>query len=88
MTSRPAAPPTGSVDEHVRRTIAEQFDVALDTIGRETSAEDIEAWDSLAHAELVLGLEEDYGIEFEPADLTAMDDVGALIDVISAKVGG
>lgn len=84
----PSAQSPEDVAERVRATVAEHFEVPVDTITRDTSAEDVEGWDSVAHVELVLGLEEDYGIEFEPAELTAMNDVGALIDIIARKVGG
>ncbi|MDQ6926283.1 MAG: acyl carrier protein [Candidatus Eremiobacteraeota bacterium] len=39
------------------------FNVPADTIADTTSQSDIPAWDSIGHANLILGLEEEFGGE-------------------------
>ena len=74
-----------AIEERVRAFVAEHFGVPVESVTRETTADDIEAWDSMAHAEIVLGLEDEYGVEFEPAELVSMENVGALADTLAAK---
>ena len=74
------------IETRVRGYVAEQLKVPVERITRETTADDVEGWDSMAHAEIVLGLEDEYGVEFDPAELVSMEDVGALVDAIAAKL--
>lgn len=45
-----------------------------------------DAWDSLAHLNLILALEEKYGIEFTPEELEEMITVGDIIKVVEKKL--
>lgn len=44
----------------------------------ETTADDIPAWDSIAHIRLIFAVEEEFGIKLSTQDLESLDDVGAL----------
>jgi len=59
-----------------------------DTIGltKESSANDIEAWDSLNHMSLMGKIERDFEIEFEFFELMDFQNVGDLIKAISLKI--
>jgi acyl carrier protein len=52
---------------------------------RELSATDVKGWDSLKHVELMVSIESAFGIRFKTAEVGAMDDVGELIDMVTAK---
>ena len=52
----------------------------------ETTAEDVEGWDSLSHIQLVAAMEEAFGIEFKSREILSWDNVGDLIDSIQKKV--
>ncbi|RJK97865.1 acyl carrier protein [Vallicoccus soli] len=43
-----------------------------------TTARDVEGWDSLAHINLMVSVEGEFGVSFTSAQLTAFQDVGAL----------
>ncbi len=57
-------------------------DVALSD---ETTAADIEEWDSLSHIRLVVSIERHYRIKFSNAEIEALKSVGDLVDIILAK---
>ncbi len=42
------------------------------------TADDIPAWDSVTHIQLIFAVEEEFGITLSMKDLEALDDVGAL----------
>ena len=52
----------------------------------ETTADDVEGWDSLSHIQLVAALEEAFMIEFKSREILSWDNVGDLIDSIQKKV--
>lgn len=56
------------------------------TIARETSAVDVEGWDSLSHSIFILEVEDEFGIDL-PLDKTyEMQNIGDLVDLIAATV--
>jgi acyl carrier protein len=44
----------------------------------ETTAADIEEWDSLGHVSLMFSIEEHFGVQFEENELAEFENVGAL----------
>lgn len=55
-------------------------------INRDTTADDIDGWDSMSHMTLLMAIEEDFEIEFEEWEVTDLADVGELIDLIAEKL--
>ena len=55
-------------------------------IDRDTTADDIDGWDSMSHMTLLMAIEEDFEIEFEEWEVTDLADVGELIDLIAEKL--
>jgi acyl carrier protein len=51
----------------------------------ETTADDVEEWDSLSHVQLVVALEKAFGIKFTSREILSWDNVGDLVDCISKK---
>lgn len=52
----------------------------------ETTAADIEGWDSLAHVTLMFSIEQEFGIEFAGDEFNTLSDVGALRTLIETKL--
>ena len=48
----------------------------------ETTADDVEEWDSLSHVQLVAAMEEAFGIEFKSREILSWENIGDLIDSI------
>ena len=69
--------------EDIFREELEQSDLDLTD---ETTAEDVEGWDSLSHVQLVAAMEEAFGIEFKSREILSWDNVGDLIDSIEKKI--
>ena len=51
-----------------------------------TSSDDIKDWDSLNHINLVSAIEKEFKIRFALGELTALKDVGAMIDLMIEKL--
>ena len=69
--------------EEIFREELEQEELILT---EETTAEDVEGWDSLSHVQLVAAMEEAFGIEFKSREILSWDNVCDLIDCIEKKV--
>ena len=64
------------------------FDDEEIIIGNETTADDIEGWDSLSHVALVVAVQDEFGIKFSIAETSALKDVGDFIKLIDNKIEG
>ncbi|HEU4684954.1 MAG TPA: acyl carrier protein [Nitrospira sp.] len=74
-----------TVDERVKKIIAEQLGVEEDEVTNEASfVEDLGA-DSLDTVELVMALEEEFGIEIPDEDAEKILTVGKALDYIKEK---
>jgi acyl carrier protein len=71
------------------RTIsADVFQVPAERITAESSPETVEGWDSVQQLNLVLALEQEFGVQFEPEEMEQMKTVGAIVELVEGKVGG
>jgi len=76
---------TATVDERVKKIIGEQLGVEEDEVTPEASfVEDLGA-DSLDTVELVMALEEEFGIEIPDEDAEKILTVGKALDYIKEK---
>jgi acyl carrier protein len=64
----------------------EVFDDDSIVITRQTTANDIDAWDSLSHMNMVMAVELKFGIRFALGELQTLKNVGDLIDLTEKKL--
>ncbi len=76
------------IAETIKDYIAGYFSVPADSINNTTVADDIAGWDSMANAEIILGLEDKLEIELDVEDLLEMDDVGCMITMFEKRQAG
>lgn len=55
-------------------------------VTNESSAKDIEDWDSLAQIRLVVAIEKQFGIKFGFGELKQLENVGEMIKIIEEKI--
>ena len=66
--------------EKLQNLIASTLKVTPDKITRETSDKDLVAWDSLAHVNLMMGLEQTFDLFLEVEDFTQLTSVPAILE--------
>ena len=66
------------------RTLFNQDDLVLRD---DLAAEDVPGWDSLNHVNLIIQIEQEFGIRFSNEEVTSLQNVGQLQELIEAKLG-
>ncbi|MGE4297510.1 MAG: acyl carrier protein [Desulfovibrionaceae bacterium] len=70
--------------QDIFRDVLDVDDIVLTTA---TTADDIEEWDSLSHINLVVALEQDFGLKFALGELQTLKNVGDMAELIVKKLG-
>ena len=68
--------------QDIIRSVLNNNDIS---INRDTVADDVPFWDSVAHVRIMIMIEEHFSIIFDPDELNSFENVGELVDSIAAK---
>ena len=55
-------------------------------VNENTTADDIEDWDSLEHINLVVAIENTFNMKFKMSEVTSMKNVGEMADLILERL--
>lgn len=67
--------------EKLNEIFSDVFDEEI-TVTSQTTAADIEDWDSLTHITLISEVEDAFGMKFSMKDVLGMKNVGEMVDII------
>lgn len=68
--------------EKLTTVFQDVFDDEDITINENTSAADIEDWDSLSHIMLLSAVEDEFGIKFDMKAVQGLKNVGEMVDLV------
>ncbi len=66
----------------VFRDVFDEDDLALTP---QTTADDVDGWDSLSHIRLVLAVSKAFGVKFSASEIGSLKNVGEFADLIEKK---
>ena len=72
--------------ERVNEIFWDVFDDESIVVTEETTAADIEDWDSLTHITLISEIEDEFGFTFAMKDVLGMKNVGEMLDIIEEQM--
>jgi acyl carrier protein len=72
--------------DRIRRVAADVLETSADKITLDSSPETIDTWDSVHHLNLVLALEQEFDLQFEPEEIDQMKDVRHVLEILGSKV--
>lgn len=71
-----------TVRERVQGVFADVFDDPGLVLRDDMNANDIEGWDSLNHINLIMGVEAEFGVQFEGSEIAELANVGDLFALL------
>lgn len=74
------------IKEKIKNAMSAVFEVPAEEINEETSTDTLENWDSLRHLNLVLALEEEFGISIPDEEVGNMVNFRIVYHVISENI--
>ena len=74
------------MNEKVKSIMADVFRTDIENITEDLKQKDVSFWDSLRHLNLVVELEEKFGISFEPEEIAEMITFEKVIYYINQKL--
>jgi acyl carrier protein len=77
---------TASVRERVQHVVSSVLGVRRERIHDDTSPDTVPTWDSMQHLQLVLALEQEFGVQFLVEEIEAMQRVGVIVALLEERV--
>ena len=75
------------IKKRVNQVVRDVLDDESIQIEPELAANDIAGWDSLAHINIIVAIEKDFGIRFNLMELKPLKTIGGLLTLIEKKIG-
>ena len=72
--------------ERLNNVFRDVFDDDTISVSDNTTSKDIPDWDSLEHINLIVAVEQEFGIKFNMGEVTTMKNVGEMVDIIINKL--
>ena len=70
----------------IKNVMSAVFGLPIEHINKDSSPETIENWDSLSHMNLIVGLEEEFKIEFSENEMFEMINYEIIEKIITKKL--
>ena len=84
MTGQPA--PEGSILDRIAEVLRDVFDDADLIVSAETTAADVDGWDSVVNVEVMVALERAFGVRFRTAELAGFENLGVLARTLEERI--
>ncbi len=76
--------------ESIQKQVQDIFRDILDeeslALSRETTASDVDGWDSLTHIQLIVAIEKKFKVRFSSKEILSWKNVGELLDSLYSKI--
>ncbi len=70
------------VYERLNMVFREVFDDESISVNDETTSDDIDDWDSFEHINLIVAVEDEFGMKIPMGKVVTMKNVGEMVDII------
>ena len=74
------------IQEKIHKTVAEVFEIPVETVHNRMTSFDIKKWDSLGQLTLISAIEKKFNMFFETEDIFKIISIQSIIDIIQEKV--
>lgn len=74
------------ISDRLKQTILKELKLDNFDIDENTTADQVPGWDSLSHLNVILAIEEEFKIRFNPYELLKLKNIGELQHLINQKI--
>ncbi len=74
------------VSQSLRTIFADTLEISSDEVVPELDAHSVETWDSFRHLQLILAIEEEYGVQFDPQVIPELVTVARIQDALEQRL--
>ena len=74
-----------AIFQELSEIFSDVFDEDI-VVTAQTTASDVEQWDSLTHITLISEVEDAFGFKFSMKDVLGMKNVGEMVDIILSQI--
>ena len=74
------------MDNHIKNVMSAVFEIPIDEIDDDSSPDNVGAWDSLKHMNLVVALEEEFDIELIDDEIVEMMNLSQIKSIVMEKL--
>ncbi len=71
--------------DRLEEVFRDVFDDDSITLYEDTTADDIDDWDSIEHITLISAVENEFGMTFTMGEVSGMKNVGEMVDIIKER---
>lgn len=88
LNAKPAMPANagGSAEDRIIRIAARTFKTTAESLTMRSDAENTKGWNSLAHVEFLLGLEQEFCLRMTPQDIMNIKSLGDALHIVGQRV--
>jgi acyl carrier protein len=76
-----------SVLDRLNRVFRDVLENDLIKLDSNTTAADIEEWDSLSHVRIILAVEQEFKLRLRAGEISSLENVGAFVSLLERKLG-
>lgn len=71
--------------EIVSRIVSDVFEIPEDQVKADSSPDNVANWDSIHHLNMVLALEQEFGVQFTPEEIEQLLSVELIVALVEEK---
>jgi len=74
------------VEQQIRQVMADILDLVPDSIDQSTTRDNTATWDSLSQINLLVALEQEFNVSFDPEEVELMMSFTDILEIVEKKV--
>ena len=80
--------PLTSVEQKIKAIMAKIFKIDINDVNEDTSADNVDHWNSLEHVDLLVNLQKEFDIEFTDSQIVEMLSYKTVVQNVTAAIKG
>ena len=71
--------------DRMNAVVSDILEIADLSLQRNLTAKDVQGWDSLAHINIIVAMENEFAVKFKLAEVKMLKSIGDFVDLVKTK---